>query len=63
MPPVPAVLSCFGTSPGLKDFGLPDTLPAGPIFPETGDAVIKRFFYFFKKQQKEKKLIMVNKIS
>lgn len=39
MPPVPVVLSCLGTSPGLKAFGLAATLPAGPIFPETGDAV------------------------
>lgn len=39
MPPEPVVLSCLGTSPGLKGFGLPVTLPAGPIFPETGDAV------------------------
>lgn len=37
---MPAVLSCLGTSPGLKGFGLPVTLPEGPIFPETGDAVI-----------------------
>lgn len=39
---MPAVLSCLGTSPGLKGFGLPATLPAGPIFPETGDAVKKK---------------------
>lgn len=39
MPPVPEVLSCLGTSPGLNAFGLADTLPVGPIFPETGDAV------------------------
>ena len=39
---MPAVLSCLGTSPGLKGFGLPATLPAAPILPETGDAVIAR---------------------
>lgn len=48
MPPVPEVLSCLGTSPGLNAFGLADTLPVGPIFPETGDAV------FVMKQRKKK---------
>ena len=38
MLPGPVVLSCFGTSPGLKGFGLPVVLPAGPIFDEAGDA-------------------------
>lgn len=41
MLPVPAVRSCLGTSPGLKAFGLAVTLPAGPIFPDTGEATVK----------------------
>lgn len=47
---MPAVLSCLGTSPGLKGFGLPDALPAGPVFPETGDAVMANGKQLFKRR-------------
>lgn len=47
MPPVPAVLSCLGTNAGLKAFGLAATLPAGPIFPETGDAAFTAECIYF----------------
>lgn len=47
MPPVPAVLSCLGTSVGLNAFGLVDTLPVGPIFPDAGDAVFAMKCLFF----------------
>lgn len=49
MLPVPVVRSCLGTSPGLKAFGLAVTLPAGPIFPDTGEAVViaKNISYFW----------------